>query len=118
MIHLNISNKWDVIFFFYKKEIPLLTQYLKKINCRQKDINEAKSIMKSLNQGFTYTNFKLKTTIVGISNAINKSEWFNTLIHELKHVQSHICSYYNISEKGEDSAYLIGYLMKNIVKKL
>jgi hypothetical protein len=38
----------------------------------------------------------------------------STLVHELKHVQSHICEYYNVSESGEEAAYLIGYLTKLI----
>ena len=44
------------------------------------------------------------------------SQFVNTAIHEAKHVQSHICSYYGIPEDGEEAAYLIGYLVQRMYK--
>ena len=35
----------------------------------------------------------------------------NTIVHEAKHVQSHICMYYGVDEDTEDAAYLIGYII-------
>jgi len=35
----------------------------------------------------------------------------NTIVHEAKHVQSHICEYYNVPEDSEEAAYLIGYIV-------
>lgn len=34
----------------------------------------------------------------------------NTIAHEIKHVQSHVCAYYSVPEDGESAAYLTGYL--------
>ena len=42
----------------------------------------------------------------------------NTAIHEAKHVQSHICEYYNIEEDTETAAYLIGHLVHRMYKML
>lgn len=66
--------------------------------------------------GFTYTNFKKKRSIVGISLATSEEQFFNTLIHEIKHVQSHICKYYNVEEDSESAAYLIGYIAQKIYR--
>lgn len=63
------------------------------------------------NSGFTHTDFKKKLSIVGIGLADSKKQFLNTIVHEAKHVQSHICMYYDIPEDGEDAAYLIGYLV-------
>jgi len=62
------------------------------------------------NAGFTHTDFNKKLSIVCIGNADSKKQFLNTIVHEAKHVQSHICRYYNVPEDGEDAAYLIGYL--------
>lgn len=70
------------------------------------------------NTGFTHTDFKNKRSIVGISFASSKKQFFNTVIHELKHVQSHICKYYNVKEDSEQAAYLIGYLAQEIHKNV
>lgn len=66
--------------------------------------------------GFTHTDFQKKRSIVGISFSSSREQMFNTLVHELKHVQSHICSYYNIAEDSEPAAYLIGYLAQKTYK--
>ena len=67
--------------------------------------------------GFTYTNFNNKLSIVGIGKTTSKKEFINTIVHEAKHVQSHICHYYNVKEDGEDAAYLIGYIVMKMYNK-
>lgn len=69
------------------------------------------------NTGFTQTDFSKKQSIVGISNVTNKSQLINTIVHEAKHVQSHICRYYNIDEASEQAAYLIGYIVQKMYLK-
>ena len=64
--------------------------------------------------GFTYTDFKRKQSIVGIGKSTSNSQLLNTITHEAKHVQSHICRYYKIKEDEEDAAYLIGYIVQQM----
>lgn len=66
------------------------------------------------NSGFTHSDMSNKTSVVAIGRASTKKEFLNTLMHELKHLQSHICKYYNVKEDDEDAAYLIGYLTSRI----
>jgi len=66
--------------------------------------------------GFTYTDFNKKKSIVGISLTTAPEQFFNTLVHEAKHVQSHICMYYNVKEDSEAAAYLIGYIIQKMYK--
>lgn len=68
------------------------------------------------NTGFTYTDFNKRKSIVGISSTTSQAQFLNTVVHEAKHVQSHICSYYDIDEDSEDAAYLIGYIVQNMHK--
>ena len=68
------------------------------------------------NGGFTYTDYKNKQSIVGIGKSTSNSQLFNTITHEAKHVQSHICKYYDIKEDGEDAAYLIGHIVQQMYK--
>lgn len=64
--------------------------------------------------GFTYTNLRDRTSIVGIAATSNQEQFLNTLVHEAKHVQSHICRYYDVPEDGEQAAYLIGFLVQRM----
>jgi hypothetical protein len=63
------------------------------------------------NSGFTHTNFNKRLSIVGIGKADSKKQFLNTIVHEAKHIQSHICNYYDVNEDSEDAAYLIGYIV-------
>ena len=63
------------------------------------------------NAGFTHTDFSKKLSIVGIGITTSKKQFINTISHEAKHLQSHICQYYQVSEDSEDAAYLLGYIM-------
>jgi len=69
-----------------------------------------------VNSGFTHTDFNKKLSIVCIGKADSKRQFLNTIVHEAKHIQSHICRYYNVPEDGEDAAYLIGYLVMEMYK--
>lgn len=68
--------------------------------------------------GFTYTDFNKKRTIVGISYSSSFEEFFNTVVHEIKHVQSHICKYFDVEEDSEDAAYLSGYIAERMIGKI
>lgn len=66
--------------------------------------------------GFTHTDFDKKRSIVGISIYSSKEQLLNTIVHEAKHIQSHICKYYNVKENSENAAYLIGYIIQKMYK--
>ena len=69
-----------------------------------------------LNSGFTHTDFTKKQSVVVIGKADSRRQFVNTIVHEAKHVQSHICRYYNVPEDGEDAAYLIGYIVMRMYR--
>ena len=64
-----------------------------------------------LNQGFTYTDTIQRKSVVVIGNTDSLQQFYNTVVHEAKHLQSAICRYYDVSENSEDAAYLIGYIV-------
>ena len=87
----DIDNYWNVIVYYEK---PL-----------EEDI-----------MGYTQTDFDKKLSIIAIGKGQSKKEMMNTLVHEAKHLQSHICKYYNVPEDGENAAYLIGYIISKMYK--
>lgn len=64
--------------------------------------------------GFTYTDYNKRKSIIGISSTSSQEQFLNTIVHEAKHAQSHICRYYDIEEDSEDAAYLIGYIVQQM----
>ena len=72
------------------------------------------ALLGTKDSGFTYTDFHSKRSVVGISSTSTQEQFLNTIVHEAKHVQSHICKYYNVDEDSEDAAYLIGYIVQKM----
>ena len=64
-----------------------------------------------LNQGFTYTDTKKRRSVITIGKTDSIGQFYNTIVHEAKHLQSVICRYYDVDEDSEDAAYLIGYIV-------
>lgn len=69
------------------------------------------------NTGFTHSNLKNRVSIVGISKATSLEQLLNTIAHEAKHVQSHVCKYYKVKEDSESAAYLMGYIVGKMYNK-
>ena len=62
------------------------------------------------------SNDDLKMSAVYISKSTSSSEFWNTCIHELIHVSDTIIDYYGVEWGSESSAYLVGYLTKELVE--
>lgn len=104
---------WNVLVYYgvHKEDFIEVEDALKQLGCSRKDIRRSLKVLTKENTGFTFSNSDYKMSIVCVGPSSDVSQFVNTAIHEAKHVQSHICSYYDIPENGEDAAYLIGYLV-------
>lgn len=109
---------WNVL-IYYGADIDDFVEIedsLIQLDCPKKDIKKAFKVLHRKNTGFTFSNSDYKMSIVCIGQATDISQFVNTSIHEAKHVQSHICSYYKIDEDSEEAAYLIGHLVQRMYK--
>lgn len=104
---------WNVLVYYgvEKEDFIEVGDSLRQLGCSEKDMKKSFKVLRKKNTGLTFTNTDYKMSIVCISEATDTSQFVNTAIHEAKHVQSHICSYYNINEGSEEAAYLIGYIV-------
>lgn len=57
-------------------------------------------------------------SVVCIGNATSLEQWWDTLSHEIDHLQDAIMQYYDVSSGTEEAAWLQGYIMRLIVKAL
>lgn len=119
--HIELGNKgWHVIIYYNVSiySFPKVADTLQEYDCPEETIIDTLNVLKRENTGFTYTNLDYKVSIVGIGTATESSQFLNTVVHEAKHVQSHICYYYGIDEDSEEAAYLIGYMVSRMYKAL
>lgn len=115
--YINVARgAWHII-IYYNVSYDMyedIYQDLYDADCPRADMLKVKQVLKKKNTGFTFTNTERKLSIVCISKATSKSQFFNTAIHEIDHVQSHICTYYGVGMKTEEAAYLIGYIVRKM----
>ena len=114
------EQDWGVLVYYNvgEEDLPSVVNALESLDCTKEDIHAASETLKKKNTGFTYTNTDYKMTFVCIGHSSNIGQFVNTVVHEAKHAQSHICQYYGIEDTSETAAYLIGHLVQRMYKMI
>ncbi len=121
-VYLDVPRKkWGVIVVFdydVDYEYRELKAVMMSFGLDIDHVDEAIGVLSEPNTGMTVSNHSLCMSVVFISDATSKSEWFDTAFHELYHVCNAIIDYYGVSCESEDAAYLMGYLTKEFIEKV
>lgn len=113
---------WQVYIFYrvtcyYTDEIIGL---LKSIGCPEYKAREAYDNLMSckLDTGVTYSNFRLRKSVMVISKTSSPEEFSNSIKHECRHLEDHIATAFRMPLGGEEVAYLAGYLGAKLYKDM
>ena len=89
------------------------------IGCLPKELFTVEELFTSgeLNRGYTFTNSKLKTSIVIIGKTSSADEFQNTFDHEKGHLVMHISQSLGIDVYSEDYQYLAGEIGREMFKE-
>lgn len=114
------EQDWGVLVYYNvgEEDFTSVINSLEALDCTDDDVRAATKTLKKENTGFTYTNTDYKMTFVCIGHSSSIGQFVNTVVHEAKHVQSHICQYYGVEETSETAAYLIGHLVQQMYKMI
>lgn len=119
-IHLE-QWQWTVYAYYsvghyYTGEIM---ERLVQIGCTETNIRRAYRNLSSghVDTGLTFSNPKRRTSVMVIGYASSGGEFFNSLLHEMRHLEEHILNASDIEPYGEPVAYLIGDLAKEVYKR-
>lgn len=66
------------------------------------------------NNGLCYSNYGFRESVIVVGWTKSPNELFNTLIHEFIHLSGHISDALGLSITGEELAYVIGDLSKDL----
>lgn len=80
------------------------------IDCPEPIINETEELLRrsAENTGITYTNRKLRTSVLVIGEASSPAEFLNSLAHESRHLEAHIAQMLGLDPFGEEICYIAG----------
>ena len=113
-IHL---SEWDwAIHAYYSVDGQYYTDEimdrLVSLGCRGRNLQRAYTNLSSgkVDTGLTYSNLLKRETVMVVGYASSGEELFNSLLHEMRHVEEHIAKASHIEPYGEPVAYLTGEL--------
>ena len=101
---INIYN-WEVTIFYESTcdDIDIIIKALNRIYCPKYFIKKALDNLEEckLNSGLTYSNLKLKSSIIIINKTSSFAQLINTISHEYFHLINHISIGLNIEDEKE-----------------
>lgn len=112
-------SKWGVVIVYdydVKYDYDELCEQMMSFGLSHYKAENALDILSDYNTGMAISNETLKMSIVFVGDATSASEWYSTAIHEFIHVADSILDYYGETWQGEPSAYLVGYMTKELVE--
>ena len=114
--YIDIVGKWAFVFAYDIEDGDQeeIAEWLRALDCSERQVRNACRVSTSVNCGFTFSRPELRMSVMVISPASSEEQFFNTLVHEIYHLQSTICDYYDVDPGTEDAAYLQGYIMQRI----
>ncbi len=119
--YIDVRGCWGVVisYDFGRLDEYEMRSMMISLGMRGKSIDDAVEILlNEKNTGFCVSNDRLQMSFVFIGNATNKEQFWDTVIHELYHVQQAICKYYDVEADTEDGAWTMGYLMRKTVEEI
>lgn len=114
-------KKWGIVIisdFDTEYEYVELMAIMRSFGLSTKKSRFAMNVLSSYNTGMAISRDDIKMSAIFISKATSSSQWWDSVLHEIKHVCDAIIDYYGVEWDGEDAAYLTGYLMKELVEKM
>lgn len=121
---IDIDGYWlvTVIYLPQYEHIGMVAEAFRKLGCKESDIATICHLVgDEWNKGATFTNSARRRTVTVIGRSTSWKEFFNTVMHETKHIVDDIVMSYNMMNYGEPPAYLqgeIGRQMAPVIKRL
>lgn len=115
------KGTWGIVVvtdFDVDEEYVELKAQLRSFGLSSKSADKALSILSNYNTGMAVSLPDLKMSAIYISKSTSPSEFYSTAIHECIHVADSILDWYGESWHGEPSAYLVGFMTKEIVETI
>jgi hypothetical protein len=71
-----------------------------------------------MNSGLCFSSYRNRETVMVIAKTTSAAQFFNSFLHEMCHLQSHVCDVYHLNPKGEDIAYFTGDVAMQLYPKI
>ena len=109
---------WEVMVYYAVTDYAVdeILMALKDIKCEDKYLKVSEESLRSrtLNTGITYSNPKLRKSVMVIGLADSPEQYDNSIAHERDHLATHIAQADGIDLASEAKCYLTGYIAEKM----
>lgn len=114
------DGSWGVlvIYNYSIMDFDELAAIMDSFGLSNNNVRKALRVLSTPNTGMTISRSDFRMSVVFVSETSRRSEFWNTIAHELKHVHDAILDYYDVPLDGEPSAYTVGYLFQQVVQEI
>lgn len=118
--YIDVDGRWGIIvnYGYDITDYDDLWAIMRSFGMSDRNAGRALKILSNYNTGMAVSNADIRMSAIFVSKATSPSEFWSTLIHEIKHVADAIIEYYGVDWNGEDAAYLTGYITKCAVEEI
>lgn len=111
----HIERYWKVV-VYYNVDYDHFDYIIKDIKMNSLPIEGMIGIKQKLRNayGVTISIPNRRLSIVIFNRHKSKDEYVSTIVHEAEHIKQDMFKYYNAEDEGEDAAYAIGYIVKQM----
>lgn len=99
-----------------REDVPEIISMLQSIGCSRNDVKRAKSNITNgeLDCGLTYSNGRMRMSVMVISNTSSAKEFLDSLVHEIMHLSIHIANAEYIELTSEEVCYIGGDVARSL----
>lgn len=114
------KSKWAFVFAYDIgwRNLDEIGDWLEALGSPDWEILEAQDLLMEWNKAFTKSKSRIRMSVVCIGKATDDAQWWDSLDHEIDHLQHDIMRYYDVESGSERAAYLQGYIMRKIIQVL
>ena len=117
--YIDIDGYWGIIlcYDFGWSDADSMAAIMDAFGMGDSHIREAMRVLYGVNSGMTISRSDLCMSAMFISDTTSKAQFFDTLAHEIDHVQDAICEHYDVALGTEPAAYLQGYIVRQMASE-
>lgn len=117
-----VERRYWKVYVYYDmtaRNIEEIINKIKDIQLPDSYVQSAYTMLKEakLDKGFTFSNTRLKSSVVVISKTSDASQFVNSFVHEISHLSNHIARTYNLDLDAEEVCYISGDIAQEMFKQ-
>lgn len=112
--YIDVDGYWGILFCYDydRRDYDRMRSIMRTFGMSEYKIIEAMDVLRKPNTGMTISNSGTTMSVMFVSRATSYSQFVDTIVHELDHVQDAICRHYGVRQGSEDAAWVQGFLAR------